>query len=83
MVKGKGMLVFVIVISAIAGNFIGDIIGSSVKTLNFFKISYSIGTSNPLVLNLKVIKVTLGINFNVNIMAIIGVIIAMVLYRKY
>ncbi|MCY6370753.1 DUF4321 domain-containing protein [Clostridium ganghwense] len=82
--SGKGgLLAFVILLGAISGNFIGDILGSSVKTLSFLKISYPIGTSSPFILNLKVIKLTFGINFNMNLMAIIGAILAMILYRKY
>ncbi|WMJ82397.1 DUF4321 domain-containing protein [Clostridium sp. MB40-C1] len=77
------MVLFIILLGAIAGNFIGDILGSSVKTLSFLKIAYPIGTSSPLVLNLKVIKLTLGIDFNINLMSIVGIVLAMVLYRKY
>lgn len=81
--KSKGMVLFIILLGAISGNFIGDILGNSVKTLSFLKITYPIGTSSPLVLNLKVVKLTLGIDFSMNLMGIVGIILAIVLYRKY
>lgn len=86
MVRSNGknrLLAFVILLGAIGGNIIGDILGSNVKMLNFLKLSYPMGTSSPFILNLKMVKLTFGINFNMNIMAVIGVIIAMLLYRKY
>lgn len=77
------LLAFVILLGAISGNFIGDILGSNVKMLSFLKIPYPIGTYSPFILNLKMVKLTFGINFNMNIMAVVGITIAMLLYRKY
>ncbi len=81
--KGIGFLWFIIFLGAICGNLIGDILGNNLNFLSFFKDSYAVGTSTPVVLNLKVMVITLGLNFNVNIMAIIGIIVAIILYRRY
>jgi hypothetical protein len=75
--------VFIVFLGAIAGSLIGDLIGSNIKSLNFLRSVYTIGTSQPIYLNLKVIGITFGINFNLNIMTIIGVIVAIILIRKY
>jgi len=80
--KGN-FLLFIILLGAICGSFIGDIIGSNVESLSFFKSTYPIGTSSPFILNLKVVQFTFGINFHINILAIIGVVLAILLYRKY
>lgn len=86
MVRGNGknsFLIFIILLGAISGSFIGDILGRNVKVLSFLKVAHPIGTSSPFVLNLKVVDLTFGINFYINIMTIVGVILAILLYRKY
>ncbi|QGU94907.1 DUF4321 domain-containing protein [Clostridium bovifaecis] len=79
----NNFLVFIVILGAICGSFLGEVLGNSVKALSFLKASHHIGTSNPFVLNLKVIELTFGVNFYLNIMAIVGVILAILLYRKY
>jgi len=86
MVRGSGkngFLIFVILLGGICGSFIGDILGSNIKALSFLNATHPIGTSSPFILNLKIAQITFGINFYVNIMTIIGVILAILLYRKY
>lgn len=80
--KGR-FLVFVVLLGAIFGSFIGDILGSNIKALSFLKSTYAIGTSNPFILNLKVAQFTFGFNFYINIFAIVGVVLAVLIYRKY
>lgn len=85
--KGSGsfgkLFVFIVLIGAIAGTLIGDIIGSNVSFFGFLKTSYVFGTAAPLTLNLRVITIAFGINFYINIMTITGIIVAIILYRKY
>ena len=86
MVKGSnksGFFIFFILLGGICGSFIGEILGNSITPLVFLKATYPIGTASPFVLNLKVVELTFGVNFYVNVMAIVGVIIAILLYRKY
>jgi hypothetical protein len=80
--KSTGFLIFIILLGAICGSLIGDLLGANIKALDFLKSIYSIGTSKPLTLDLKVLSLSFGINFNVNIMSILGIILAIILYRK-
>lgn len=80
--EGGISLWFMIFLGAICGSILGDVIGNNLSILNFLKESYAIGTSTPTVLNLKILSLTLGLNFNINIMTIIGIIMAIILYRK-
>lgn len=80
--KSTGFLIFIIFLGAVFGSLIGDTLGSNIKSLGFLKNVYSIGTSKPLSLNLKVLSLSLGINFNVNLMTIFGIILAIILYRR-
>lgn len=81
--KGAGFKWFVIILGAVSGSIIGDILGSNISQLSFLKAAYSIGTAEPLIVNLKIFVLTLGLNFNINIMTIIGTIVAIILYRRY
>ncbi|MGE5629069.1 MAG: DUF4321 domain-containing protein [Solirubrobacterales bacterium] len=81
--KNQGFKWFLIVLGAVSGSILGDILGSNFSSLYFLKAAYSIGTSAPVILNLKVFVFTLGLNFNINIMTIIGTIVAIILYRRY
>ena len=75
--------IFFILIGAISGSFIGGLLGDNINALKFLKNTYTIGTSTPMLIDFKVLAVTFGINFNINIMSIIGIILAIILYRKY
>jgi hypothetical protein len=40
------------------------------------------GLQNPLILDLTVLKITFGVTFTINIASIIGMTIAILIYRK-
>lgn len=75
--------VFVILLAAISGSFIGEVLARNIGIFSFLGNSYAIGLSKPILLDLKVIGITFGIYFNVNLMSIICVILAIILFRKY
>lgn len=81
--KSVGFFIFLLILGAIAGTLLGDIIGTAFPILNFLKNYYLIGTASPVNLNLKVVSFEIGVNFTVNIMTIFGMILGMVLYKKY
>lgn len=80
--KSTGFLIFVLLLGGIAGSLIGDFLGSNIRMLQFLRNVYKIGTSNPITLDLKVVSLSFGLNFNINLMAIIGLIVAIIFYRK-
>lgn len=79
----KIFLGFTIFIGAIGGSILGDILGSNITFLSFLKSVYTIGTSNSVVLDLRIIKIALGLNINLSIMSILGMFLAIILFRKY
>jgi hypothetical protein len=79
----RGIFMFTVFLGAVTGSLIGDIIGTSIPALSFMKSVYTIGTTSPLSLNLRVMSVILGFNFNLNLMSILGIIVAIILYRKF
>jgi hypothetical protein len=81
--RGTGSFMLIVFLGAIGGSLIGEALGSNIKSLQVLKNIYTIGTSKPLVLDLKVLSLTFGINFNINIMSILGVVLAIIVYRKH
>lgn len=81
--KRNPYFIFFIMIGAISGSFIGELLGDNIGALKFLKSTYTIGMSAPMLIDFKVLAINFGINFNINIMSIIGIILAIILYKKY
>ncbi|OFI07233.1 hypothetical protein CLOACE_04240 [Clostridium acetireducens DSM 10703] len=79
----KSLLWFMIFLGAIGGSLIGDILGENIRSLAFLKTPYYIGMSNPIILDLKVILLTIGLKFNINIMTIVGIVLSIILTKKH
>lgn len=81
--KAPILLIFLIILSGILGTFLGDILGSKIPGLSFLKTFYIIGTTNPLLIDIKIFTLTLGVNIKLNIMSIICIILAIIIFRKH
>ena len=82
-VKEKGRLISILFV--LAGLVIGGLIGnlaSNVSCLSWLAYGEEFGLMEPLTLDLNVLTLTLGLTIKINIASIIGVIIALVVYRK-
>lgn len=68
----------------LAGIVLGGLIGnlaSSVPALSWLAYGQSFGFANPIVLDLGIMVITFGLSINISIASIIGVVIAIVIYR--
>ncbi|QAA31499.1 MULTISPECIES: DUF4321 domain-containing protein [Clostridium] len=81
--KNIGILVLFIFLGLLLGSLIGEILGDKFEALKFLKTSYSIGTPTPVTLDLKVFLLTIGMSIKINVLSIFGVILAIILYKKY
>lgn len=81
--KGGIYLFLLILIFGLAGGAIGEILGQSIHGLAFLKNSFQIGMPNPLTIDLKLIALTFGLNFKVNIMSLVGMLIGFIIYKKF
>jgi hypothetical protein len=75
--------IFAILLGAISGSFMGEILANNFSNLGFLGKAYSIGLKSPIILDLKVVELAFGFGFNINLMSIIGVILAIILFRKF
>ena len=76
---------WILLIFILSGLVIGGLLGnlaSNVNGLWWLSFGQEFGLSEPLILDLQVVKLTFAVTFKINIASIIGVIISMFIYRK-
>lgn len=83
--RGKSMLVLILLLifGAVIGSVLTELVSDSphFSWLAFSK-QFGISTANPLVVNLGIVNFTFGMMFDISVSSIIGVIIAILVYRK-
>ncbi len=82
--KEKGTLVLIIFM--LCGIVIGGLLGeltNSVTWLSWLSYGKQFGISTPFTLDLGVLQLTLGLMIKINIASIIGIILAIFIYRKF
>lgn len=81
----KDKNIWVLIIFILAGVVVGGLLGELASKVDFlWWLGYenSFGLSEPLVLDLSIIKITFALVIKVNIASIIGVLLAILIYRK-
>lgn len=77
--KSTWMLVMLVLIGAVLGSFIGNLAaGSAFSWLNYGK---TFGLTSPIVLDMAVLSLTFGLTIHFSIATILGIIIAIFIYR--
>lgn len=77
--------IWILIIFILCGLVIGGLLGELTKNVDFlWWLSYgqSFGLQNPIILDLNIVTLTFGLMFKVNVASIIGMIIAIFIYRK-
>ena len=77
--------IWILILFLLAGLVIGGLIGDLAKNVDFlWWLSYGeqFGLTSPLTLDLSVMTITFGLTFKINIASIIGMAIAIFIYRK-
>lgn len=81
----KDKSIWLLVIFILSGLVIGGLLGELATKVNFlWWLGYgeSFGLTNPIILDLNIVTITFGLMFKVNIASIIGMAIAIFIYRK-
>lgn len=76
---------WILLVFLLSGLVIGGLLGEIASKVNWlWWLSYgeNFGISSPIELDLSVIKITFGLMFKINIASIIGMAIAIFIYRK-
>ena len=80
MSRNLNFLLFVLC-GVVIGGFIGKYLGN-LPYFSWLNFGDTFGMSQPLVLDLGIIALTFGLNITINIAGIIGVVIAIIIFRK-
>ena len=79
--KNFWILLVFILCGIVIGGLLGEL-AKNVSWLSWLGYGQSFGLSNPLVLNLGVLSITFAFMITINIASIIGIAIAIFIYRK-
>lgn len=77
--------IWILMIFVLCGIVVGGLLGELAAKVDFlWWLSYGqeFGLADPITLNLQVITLTFGLMFKINISSIIGMILAIFIYRK-
>lgn len=77
--KGAGFLFLLLLTCGSIGSFVGYILSPYLPV--FLTKSFSVG-AGPILLDLKFLSVTFGFALNMNLFAILGLIIALIVYSR-
>jgi len=76
--KDSVVLLIVLLIGLVIGGLIGDILGPSFEILTFER---GIGFS-PVTVDLSVLQFTVGLEMSINLASILGLMLALFIFRK-
>lgn len=79
--KNIWILILFILCGIVVGGLLGDL-ASRIDFLWWLSYGESFGFAEPIQLDLSVITLTFGLMFKINISSIIGMILAIFIYRK-
>lgn len=79
--KNIWILLIFILSGLVVGGLLGDL-ASKVDFLWWLGYGESFGLTSPLELDLSIIKITFALSFKINIASIIGLILAVFIYKK-
>ena len=77
--------VWILLLFILSGIVIGGLLGELAGNVDFlWWLSYgqNFGLSTPIQLDLSVVQLSFGLMFKINIASIVGIVIAIVIYRK-
>ena len=78
--KNYWTLLLLVLAGIVLGGFIGELT-SNISFLSWLNYGQSFGLSDPLVVNLGILVLTFGLKIKITIAGIIGILIAILIYR--
>ncbi len=77
--------IWILILFLLSGIVVGGLIGelaSQVDFLSWLSYGKEFGLTTPVELDLSVIKLTFGLMFKINIASIVGIVLAIFIYKK-
>lgn len=79
------VLLVIVILGALIGSVIGEVIGTLAPggyVEKVFSRGVNPGITPPAVLDLKVLTLTLGLTVKINLASLLGIVLALLIYRK-
>jgi hypothetical protein len=83
--RGLGLLILAIVAGLVIGSLLGELLGQVVSAewlRDLLTRGPTIGLTTPATLDLRLLAITFGIVFKVNVVGVLGIVIAVIAFRK-
>lgn len=77
--------IWILVLFILSGLVVGGLLGNIAANVNFLSwIGYgeTFGLTSPLELDLSIIRLTFAVTFKINIASVIGLVLAVFIYKK-
>ena len=77
--------IWILILFILSGIVVGGLLGNLAGRVDFlWWLSYgeTFGLSEPITLDLQVIQITFGLMFDINVSSIIGMVLAIFIYKK-
>ena len=78
--KNSWILLLMILSGIVLGGFIGEM-AEGIPFLSWLNFGESFGLKDPLVLNIGILVITFGLTIRITMASIIGIAIALIIYR--
>jgi len=79
--KNGWVLLIMLLSGIVLGGFIG-MLTQNISVLSWLNYGQSFGLDNPIVLDLGLLVLTFGLTIHISIASILGVVLAIIIYRK-
>lgn len=83
--RGLGVILLILIAGMVIGSLLGELLGQLLpagRLQELFTGGPTIGLTTPATLDLRLISVTFGLAFKVNVVGVLGVIIAALAFRR-
>ncbi len=83
--KGTGLLVLFIIIGGLLGAVLGEILNILTPDsflANIFTKGYNLGLNPPLTIDIKLLSLTIGFLFRINLITLIGIFLGIYIYKQ-
>jgi hypothetical protein len=82
--RGVGVVILVVIAGLVFGSLLGELLGglTSGSLQEFFTRGPSIGLTSPATLDLRFLALTFGLVFKVNVVGVLGIVIAALALRR-
>ena len=78
--KNFWILLIMLLAGIVLGGFMGQL-ANGISWLSWLNFSQSFGLDSPLVINFGILVITLGLTIKITMASIIGIAIALIIYR--